>query len=162
MTRSSVTMAAGGTDSASSTKSPCRYVTRLPWPRPDPRPRPLLPIPAQIGTLIHHTIHGLGVGYAEYGRERAEVIVDTATHLVCASVGLRVDGESVPYVAGWGEDGAIEAVAEFAKTIDELATADRGRPGRRRWQRAGCGPVSAVTRAGVRGAARRRRARARS
>ena len=114
-------MAAGGTDSASSTKSPCRCVTRLPWPRPAPRPRPVLPIPAQIRTLIHHTIHGLGVGYAEYGRERAEVIVDTATHLVCASVGLRVDGESVPYVAGWGEDGALEAVTQSAKTIDELA-----------------------------------------
>jgi hypothetical protein len=24
-------------------------------------------------------------------------------------------------VAGWGEDGALEAVTEFAKTIDELA-----------------------------------------
>ena len=48
---------------------------------------PLLPVPAQIRTLTHHTIHGLGVGYAEYGRECAEVIVDTATHLVCASVG---------------------------------------------------------------------------
>ena len=100
-------MSAGGTDSASSTKSPCRYVTRLRWPRPDPRPRPLLPIPAQIRTLIHHTIHGLGVGYAEYGRERAEVIVDPATHLVCANVALRVDGEPVPHVAGWGEDSAM-------------------------------------------------------
>jgi len=27
----------------------------------------------------------------------------------------------VPCVAGWGEDGALEAVTEFAKTIDELA-----------------------------------------
>ncbi len=91
------------------------------------------PANAQLRTLIHETIHGLGVGYAEYGRERAEVIVDTATHLACASAGLRVDGESVPYVAGWGEDGALAAVTEFAKTIDELAgriedvlTADAG------------------------------------
>ena len=51
---------------------------------------------AQPRILIHETIHSLGVGYAEYGRERAEVIVDTATHLVCSSVGLRVDGETVP------------------------------------------------------------------
>jgi hypothetical protein len=49
------------------------------------------------------------------------VIVDTATAIACASVGLRVDGESIPYIAGWGEDGALEAVAAFAKTIDELA-----------------------------------------
>jgi len=79
------------------------------------------PANAQLRILVHETIHGLGVGYAEYGRERAEVIVDTATHLVCSSVGLRVDGETVPYVAGWGEDGALEAVTAFAKTIDELA-----------------------------------------
>lgn len=79
------------------------------------------PANAQLRTLIHEAIHALGIGYTEYGRERAEVIVDTATHLACASVGLRVDGESVPYVAGWGEDGALEAVTKFAKTIDELA-----------------------------------------
>jgi N-terminal domain of anti-restriction factor ArdC len=79
------------------------------------------PANAQLRTLIHEVVHAMGVGYGEYGRERAEVIVDTATHLACASVGLRVDGESIPYVAGWGEDGALEAVTEFAKTIDALA-----------------------------------------
>jgi hypothetical protein len=63
----------------------------------------------------------MGVGYEQFGRERAEVIVDTAAHLACSSVGLMVDGETVPYVAGWGEDGALEAVSEYAKTIDELA-----------------------------------------
>lgn len=47
-------------------------------------------------------IHELGVGYAEYGREWAEVIVDTVTYPVAAGVGLDVSGESVPYVAGWG------------------------------------------------------------
>lgn len=78
------------------------------------------PTNAQLRILIHETIHALGVGYAEYGRRRAEVIVDTATHLACSSIGLRVDGETVPYVAGWGEDGALEAVTTFAKMIDEL------------------------------------------
>jgi hypothetical protein len=79
------------------------------------------PANARLRILIHETIHALGVGYAEYGRERAEVIVDTATYLAAASVGLDVSGESVPYVAGWGETGALEAVIEFASTIDELA-----------------------------------------
>jgi hypothetical protein len=73
---------------------------------------------ARLRILIHETIHALGVGYAEYGRERAEVIVDTATYLVAASVGLDVSGESVPYVAGWGETGALDAVTAFASTID--------------------------------------------
>lgn len=79
------------------------------------------PANARLRTLIHETIHGLGVGYRDHGRERAEVIVDTATLLACSSVGLDVSGETVPYVAGWGEDGALQAVSEFAKTIDELA-----------------------------------------
>ena len=79
------------------------------------------PANAQLRTLIHESIHSLGVGYAEYGRARAEVITDTATQLACSSVGLQVDGETVPYIAGWGEDGALEAVTTFAKTIDDLA-----------------------------------------
>ena len=32
-----------------------------------------------------------------------------------------VDGETIPYVSGWGEDGALEAVTEFAETIDRVA-----------------------------------------
>jgi hypothetical protein len=76
---------------------------------------------ARLRVLIHETIHALGVGYAEYGREQAEVIVDTATYLVAASVGLDVSGESVPYVAGWGETGALDALTAFASTIDQLA-----------------------------------------
>ena len=41
------------------------------------------PANTQLRILIHETIHGLGVGYAEYGRERAEVIVDTAIFSPC-------------------------------------------------------------------------------
>jgi hypothetical protein len=80
-----------------------------------------LPANARLRILIHETIHALGVGYGQYGRERAEVIVDTATYVAAASVGLDVSGESIPYVAGWGEDGALDAVTAFAATIDELA-----------------------------------------
>jgi hypothetical protein len=79
------------------------------------------PVNAQLRILVHETIHALGVGYAEYGRERAEVILDTATAIAVGSVGLRVDGDSIPYIAGWGETGALDAVTAFAKTIDELA-----------------------------------------
>ena len=49
------------------------------------------------------------------------MIVDTVTFVVCRAVGLQVDGESVPYVAGWGEGGALDAALEFAETIDALA-----------------------------------------
>jgi hypothetical protein len=58
------------------------------------------------------------------------VIVDTVTFVVCRAVELRVDGESVPFVAGWGEEGALDAVVlEFAEAIDALAPA-RGRADR--------------------------------
>jgi hypothetical protein len=79
------------------------------------------PANAQLRILIHETVHALGVGYADYGRKRAEVIVDTVTAIACASVGLRVDGDSIPYIADWGETGELDAVTAFAKTIDELA-----------------------------------------
>jgi hypothetical protein len=79
------------------------------------------PANAQLRILIHETIHGLGVGYAEFGRARAEVIVDTATLVALGAVGLDISGETVPYVAGWGETGALEAVTEFARLIDTLA-----------------------------------------
>jgi 5'-3' exonuclease len=36
-------------------------------------------------------------------------------------VGLDVGGESIPYVAGWGEQGALDAIREFAGTIDRIA-----------------------------------------
>lgn len=87
---------------------------------------------AQLRILIHEIVHALGVGYAEYGRKRAEVIVDTATAIACGSIGLRVDGDSIPYITGWGETGELDAVTTFASTIDELArrveTAPAGAP----------------------------------
>jgi hypothetical protein len=79
------------------------------------------PANARVRTLIHECAHALGVDYQRYSRAQAEVIVDTVTFVVCAGAGLAVDGESIPYVAGWGEDGALAAVSEFAETIDTLA-----------------------------------------
>ena len=64
------------------------------------------PANRQVRTLVHELGHALGVGYAQYGREKAEVLVDCVTYVVCSFVGLDVGGESIPYIAGWGEDGA--------------------------------------------------------
>jgi hypothetical protein len=49
------------------------------------------------------------------------VLVDCVTYIVCASVGLDVGGESIPYIAGWGEGGALGAIHEYAETIDAIA-----------------------------------------
>jgi hypothetical protein len=75
----------------------------------------------QVRTLTHEIAHGHGLGYAELGRERCEVLVDCVTYCVLGAVGLDVSGESIPYVAGWGEDGALDAIREYAQTIDTIA-----------------------------------------
>jgi hypothetical protein len=76
---------------------------------------------ARLRTLVHEAIHALGVDYQHYPRAHAEVIVDTTTLVVLGGLGLDVSGETVPYIAGWGEDGALEAVTQFAQLIDSLA-----------------------------------------
>jgi len=81
-----------------------------------------LPANAQVRVLVHEIAHSLGVGYTQYGREQAEVLVDTVTHVVLAGqAALDVGGESIPYVAGWGETGALDAIREYAETIDRIA-----------------------------------------
>ena len=80
-----------------------------------------VPANAQLRTLIHECAHALGIDYQRYSRRQAEVMVDTVTLVAASSVGLAVDGETIPYVTGWGEDGALEAVTEFAETIDKVA-----------------------------------------
>ena len=80
-----------------------------------------LPANAQVRVLVHEIAHALGVGYSDYGRRRAEVLVDTATFIVCGAVGLDTSHSSVPYVAGWGESGELDAIRGYAVTIDKIA-----------------------------------------
>jgi hypothetical protein len=49
------------------------------------------------------------------------VLVDCVTYVVCSSAGLDVGGESILHIAGWGEDGALDAIREYAQTIDDIA-----------------------------------------
>jgi antirestriction protein ArdC len=77
---------------------------------------------AIVRVLVHELAHALGVGYAEYGREVAEVIVETATVIVCGSIGLDTSGESIPYIAGWGEQD-LDAIKRHAAKVDEIARA---------------------------------------
>ena len=79
------------------------------------------PANARLRTLIHECAHALGIDYRSYLRAQAEVMVETVTLVAASTVGLAVDGETIPYVSGWGEDGALEAVTEFAETIDRVA-----------------------------------------
>jgi hypothetical protein len=79
------------------------------------------PANARVRVLIHEIAHGMGVDYQQYSRAQAEVIVDTVSFVVGSSVHLELGGETIPYVAGWGENGALDAVTEFAATIDRMA-----------------------------------------
>ncbi len=78
------------------------------------------PANAQVRVLVHEIAHALGVGYCEYGRERAEAIVDCVAYLVCAGTGLDVEASTVPYIASWADedDGGLERDAVL---IDRLA-----------------------------------------
>jgi antirestriction protein ArdC len=78
------------------------------------------PANGRVRTLVHELAHALGVGYADYGRELAEVIVESAAVIVCGTVGLDTSGESVPYVAGWA-DGDAAKIREYAEKVDECA-----------------------------------------
>jgi hypothetical protein len=79
------------------------------------------PANARVRALIHECAHALGIDYRSYSRAQAEVMVETVTLLAASAVGLAVDGETIPYVAGWGEDGALDGVTAFAETIDTIA-----------------------------------------
>ncbi len=86
-----------------------------------------LPPNAQVRVLIHELCHAHGADYKTYERAACEVIVDAATHITCASVGLDVAGDTIPYISGWGgADDAVAAVTRFAETIDALAATIEG------------------------------------
>ena len=74
-----------------------------------------------VRTLVHELIHALGVGYAEYGREVAEVLTETAAFVALRSIGLDTAGMSVPYVAGWGESDDLDAIKTYADIVDKMA-----------------------------------------
>ena len=94
------------------------------------------PANAQLRTLIHEAAHALGVDYECFSRRQAEVIVDTVTFIVCAGVGLAVDGETIPtWLAGAKmaasiRHGAVETaielgVAEVIADVVETGTSLR-------------------------------------
>lgn len=87
---------------------------------------------ARLRVLLHEGAHALVAAAAAEAEEadeqpprlsyaEEECVVETAGHVVAASLGLDTSGEAVPYVAGWGESGALEAVARAAALVDEIA-----------------------------------------
>jgi hypothetical protein len=75
----------------------------------------------RIRVLVHEIAHALGIGYDQFGRGGAEVIVESVTYIVLAGQGFDLDASSVPYIAAWGQGNATEQLREFGETIDRLA-----------------------------------------
>jgi antirestriction protein ArdC len=76
---------------------------------------------AEVRVLVHELAHAHGVTYKDYSREDAEVIVETAAVIVCGSLGLDTSGESIPYIAGWGESNDVAAIKQHAEMVDKIA-----------------------------------------
>lgn len=81
-----------------------------------------LSAPDAVRTLTHELSHALGVGYEEFGRARAEVIVEAATTVALGSLGFDTSGESLAYIAVWGEGDDLAALQQDLERIDEVAT----------------------------------------
>ena len=58
---------------------------------------------------------------ASPARDKTGALVDCVTHIYCSSAGLDVGRESTPYIAGWRENGALDAIRDYAHTIDTVA-----------------------------------------
>ena len=93
------------------------------------RIRPERDANARLRTLLHEGAHALvAAAAAEDGEDAVklsyaeeECVVETAGHVAAAALGLDTSGEAVPYVAGWGESGALEAVERAAALVDRIA-----------------------------------------
>jgi len=101
----------GGTDAGGW----CNPDTKRIWVRSSRAPN------QQVKTLTHELAHALGIDYAEYGREHAEVIVEAASSIACAQAGLESEDFTVPYMAAWGAEDDLGAVRRWAQTIDAVA-----------------------------------------
>ena len=84
---------------------------------------------ARLRVLLHEGAHALVAAISIEGGDDAprlsyaeeECVVETAGHVAAASLGLDTSGEAVPYVAGWGESGALTAVERAASLVDRIA-----------------------------------------
>jgi antirestriction protein ArdC len=76
---------------------------------------------AIVRVLVHELAHAHGVSCKDYSRPAAEVVVETAATIICGSLGLDTSGESIPYLAEWGESGDLDAIRKHADVVDSIA-----------------------------------------
>lgn len=80
-----------------------------------------LPANGKVATLVHELAHAHGIDYQRFSRPEAELIVESVACIVCAGAGLDTSADSVPYLAAWNPETALERIQQLTGTIDEIA-----------------------------------------
>lgn len=75
----------------------------------------------RVAVLVHELAHALVGREAGLPKQLEELVVEAVAFVVCAGAGLDIGADSVPYIAGWGGDDALEQLQKAAGLIDELA-----------------------------------------
>jgi hypothetical protein len=71
--------------------------------------------------LVHELAHALVGREAGLAKQLEELVVEAVAYIVCAGAGLDTGSDSVPYIAGWAGDDALEQLQKTAELIDGLA-----------------------------------------
>jgi antirestriction protein ArdC len=75
----------------------------------------------QVAVLVHELAHALVGREARLAKALEELVVEAVAYVVCAGAGLDTSPDSVPYIAGWAGDDALEQLEQAAERIDALA-----------------------------------------
>jgi len=80
---------------------------------------------ARVATLVHELGHALVASeLADDGsltKELEELVVEAVAYLALAAAGLDTGRDSVPYIASWQGENALEQLRRTAELIDALA-----------------------------------------
>jgi antirestriction protein ArdC len=84
-----------------------------------------LAVNAKASTLVHELGHAL-IGREEdsrgrLGKQLEELVVEAVAYVVSAGAGLDTGQDSVPYIASWEGEDALEQLQRTAELIDTLA-----------------------------------------
>jgi antirestriction protein ArdC len=76
---------------------------------------------ARVATLVHELAHALVGRQTGISKELEELVVESVAYIVCAGAGLDTSPDSVPYIASWVGEDALEQLENAAELIDSLA-----------------------------------------
>jgi antirestriction protein ArdC len=75
----------------------------------------------RVAVLVHELAHAVVGHEAGLAKRLEELVVEAVAYVVCAGAGLDTGSDSVPYIAGWAGDDALEQLERTAELIDGLA-----------------------------------------